>query len=291
MTVISASYKTDIPAFYGDWFHQQLTQNFVETRNPFNNRKSTIPLSPEEVDAFVFWTRNAGPFLPVLYNKIVDQYPFYFQFTITGYPRLLEPSVIPSDDAVSQMVSIARNFGPHAVVWRYDPIFVSDLTPLDFHLENFKKLSRQLEGVVNEVVVSFTQPYAKTKRNLARLERKTPVNFRDPPDEIKHPFLMKLQKIAAASGIHMTLCTQPAHVTEQLPGAACIDMDRIIAMGGTNIKPGLQGNRAGCLCVASRDIGMYDSCAHGCVYCYAVNSPEKAKAALKSHKRGLAITG
>jgi len=289
MTVISASYKTDIPAFYGDWFQRQLTQKFVETKNPFNNKKSIISLAPEDVDAYVFWTRNADPFLPVLHNAIANQHPFYFQFTVTAYPRLIETSVISSEDSISQMTSIANNFGPHAVVWRYDPIFVSDLTPLNFHLENFTKLARQLEHVVNEVVVSFTQPYAKTKRNLARLEQKTPINFQNPPNEIKQSFLMELQKIAASSGIRMTLCTQPNQMTERLTGAACIDKNRIAAIGGENIDPKLQGNREGCLCIASRDIGMYDTCAHGCVYCYAVGSAKKAKAALKTYKRGLAI--
>ncbi|MEH6525725.1 MAG: DUF1848 family protein [Sneathiella sp.] len=193
MAVISASYKTDIPAFYGDWFQQQVTQKFVEIKNPYNNKKSIISLAPEDVDAFVFWTRNAEPFLPVLYKDIADNHPFYFQFTVTAYPRLIETSVISSEDAISQMISIAKPFGPHAVVWRYDPIFISDLTPLSFHLENFTNLARQLETTVSEVVVSFTQPYAKTKRNLARLEQKSPLNFQDPPDEIKQPFLAELQ--------------------------------------------------------------------------------------------------
>lgn len=289
MAVISASYKTDIPAFYGDWFQKQLVQKFVETQNPYNNKKSIVSLAPEDVDAFVFWTRNADPFMRVLYDKIAGNHPFYFQFTVTAYPRLLESSVIASDVAISQMKSIASDFGPHSVVWRYDPIFVSDITPISFHLENFTYLARRLEGVTNEVVVSFTQPYSKTKRNLARLEQKTPVNFQDPSHEVKKSVLMEMQNVAAASGIRMTLCTQPTHAAERLPGAACIDLDRIVALGGESIKPKLQGNREGCLCVASRDIGKYDTCAHGCVYCYAVNNAEKAKAALKIYKRGLAV--
>jgi Domain of unknown function (DUF1848) len=287
MAIISASYKTDIPAFYGTWFQQRLRQAFVETRNPFNRRISTISLSPEDVDAFVFWTRNAAPFFPALYRDVVDRYPFYFQFTVTAYPRNVETSVIPPEEAIAQMALLAKDFGPQAVVWRYDPIFVSDVTSVNFHLENFTRLASQLSGVVNEVVVSFTHPYVKTKRNLARLELKTPINFQDPSDDVKKSLLTKLTKIAAASDIRMTLCTQPNLVTDCLPAAACIDRDRIAAVGGRELKSTLQGNRAGCLCIGSRDIGEYDTCAHGCVYCYAVSNPEKTKAALKRHKRGL----
>lgn len=286
MTVISASYKTDIPAFYGNWFEQRLHKRFVETRNPFNNKKTTISLAPEDVDAFVFWTRNASPFLPLLYSDIADQYPFYFQFTVTGYPRLIETSVISTEEAISQMKSIAASFGPQAVVWRYDPIFVSDKTPFAFHLKNFAHLAQRLIGVTNEVVVSFTQPYTKTIRNLKRLERQTPVNFQDPADNLKLSLLEKLKDIAKQSDIKLTLCTQPNLVSKSLPAATCIDKGRIFANGGSEVSSKLQGNRSGCLCVASRDIGTYDTCAHGCVYCYAVSNPEKAKAALKA-QRGL----
>jgi Domain of unknown function (DUF1848) len=286
MTVISASYKTDIPAFYSPWFAQRLRKQFVETRNPFNSKISRISLAPEDVAAFVFWTRNAAPFFPVLYKDVVGQYPFYFQYTVTGYPRLIETSVILAEDAIHQMKKIADSFGSQAVVWRYDPVFVSDITPVSFHLENFARLAQQLTGVVNEVVVSFTQPYAKTKRNLKRLEQKTSINFQDPVETQKRSLLEMFSDTAKQSGMKLTLCTQPVLASKYLPAAACIDKDRIIANGGSDILSKLQGNRPGCLCIASRDIGTYDTCAHGCVYCYAVSNPEKAKAALKS-QRGL----
>lgn len=289
MTVISASYKTDIPAFYGEWFSRRLEEGAVDIRNPYNNRVSSLSLLPCDVDAFVFWTRNAGPFLPVLSERVEGKYPFYFQYTVTGYPREIERSVIDAAEAIAQIRELSGRYGRHSVVWRYDPIFVSDRTPISFHLENFQRLANLLEGAVNEVTVSFAQLYAKTRRNLDRLARRHPVGFQDPTLLQKQEMMGELAEKARQVGMNMTLCTQPCLETDAVSGAACIDRKRIAAVGGPNLDSRLQRNREGCLCISSRDIGSYDTCPHGCVYCYAVKSQEKAKAAIKSHDRGLSV--
>jgi hypothetical protein len=291
MTVISASYKTDIPAFYGPWFNERLQEGFVETRNPYNNQIARVSLTPESVEAFVFWTRNAAPFLPILSRQVVDKFPFYIQFTVTGYPRLLETSVISANDAICQSRELSKTYGKSAVVWRYDPVFVSDITPLEFHLDNFSGLAKRLAGAVDEVVVSFTQPYAKTKRNIAHLSKKQEIHFCDPEKFVKQDLLISFHEIAVRNGIRLTICAQPDLEMEIVPGAACIDPERLTARGADLIPAKMQGNRPGCLCLVSRDIGSYDTCPHGCVYCYAVSNPAKAKAAFKSHDRGLLHLG
>ncbi len=289
MTIISASYKTDIPAFYGDWFRNRLDDGFVDVRNPYNNTINRISLLSENVDAFVFWTRNAEPFLPVLSDKIEGQYPFYFQFTVTGYPKPIERSVIDVSLAVEQINRLSIRYGPHSVVWRYDPIFVSDMTPISFHKQNFQQLAERLSGSVNEVTVSFTQLYTKTKRNLAHLDARHSIGFLDPPKECKSELLSSMQETAEELGFRLTLCTQPLLETKEIQGAACIDGDRLANVGVDGLTAALQKNREGCLCVRSRDIGSYDSCPHGCVYCYAVQSPSKARTAAKNHDRSSSI--
>lgn len=280
MTIISASYKTDIPAFYGGWFENRLRDGNVQVRNPFNNKLSLVSLLPEDVDGFVFWTRNIAPFYTRLEKLISGQYPFYVQFTVTGYPRVLETSVPEADVAVGQIKELAHRYGARAVVWRYDPILISSLTPVSFHLKNFASLSGALSGFTNEVVVSFAQFYQKTKRNLGRLAAEKEISFDDPETAIKQDLLGRLSQIAHSNGQKLTVCTQPDLQSAQIEGAACINSERL----GLNKDIKIQGNRPGCLCALSKDIGGYDTCVHGCVYCYAVANRDRAKANYKEHQ-------
>lgn len=280
MGVISASYKTDIPAFYGEWFERRLHDEFVKIRNPFNGKFSTVSLKPSDIDGFVFWTRNIAPFRPRLEKLIVGQYPFYIQFTLTGYPRILENSVPAPHVALQQIHDIRARYGPLSIVWRYDPILISSITPIQFHLANFKKLSTALKGATSEVVVSFTQFYNKTSRNLARLEKEFGVSVEQPSRHTQDWLLLKLSTIAAINGQKLTVCSQPHLESETVAAAACISGDRL----GLRHPIKIQGNRDGCLCVAARDMGAYDTCPQGCVYCYAVSQTEKAKTSLKAYE-------
>ncbi|MBL4741255.1 MAG: DUF1848 family protein [Sneathiella sp.] len=227
MVVISASYKTDIPAFYGEWFERRMRDGYVDIRNPFNGKYSTISLKPTDIDGFVFWTRNMTPFLPRLNRLIVGHYPFYVQFTLTGYPRRLERSVPSPDDAVRQFQDFSSAYGQQCIVWRYDPVLISSVTPVQFHLENFEKLSSALKGAASEVVVSFTQFYKKTSRNLKRLEDKTDIVAEEPTGQIKSELLQKLSLSAASNGQELTLCSQPHLESESIQGAACISGRRL----------------------------------------------------------------
>ncbi len=280
MTIISASYKTDIPAFYGDWFEDRLAEGFAEVRNPFNNAMSRVSLKREDVDGFVFWTRNIEPFRKRLDTLIAGEFLFYIQYTVTGYPRLFETSVPATKASVFQIKSLAQRYGKRCVVWRYDPILISSITPAPFHLRNFKKISDALCGSVDEVVVSFTQFYQKTKRNLKILSENEDVLFDNPEETEKLALLEQLRIIAAANDQYLSLCTQPELVQGDLRGASCISAERL----GLRHSMKVQGNRKGCLCVASRDIGGYETCPHGCLYCYAVTNRETAKANFKTHQ-------
>ncbi len=281
--IVSASYRTDIPAFYGTWFLNRLRSGQCRVVNPYGGPDYLVALTPEAVDGFVFWTRNAKPFLPVLEEIAAGGFPFFVQYTITDYPRALEPSVVGYRDAVVLVDQLARRYGRRAVVWRYDPVFLTSLTPPDWHLRNFAELASMLRGATDEVVLSFAHIYAKTRTNSDRAARRHGFTWWDPDQETKSALLGELAVIARESGLRPTLCSQPALLDDAIEPAACVDAARLSDLAGRPIKARTKGNRPGCLCAESRDIGAYDTCPQGCVYCYAVSSRGAAKRSLAAH--------
>ena len=282
--IISASYKTDIPAFYGRWFLNRLEAGHCLMVNPYGGRTHRIDLSAEAVDGFVFWTRNAAPFGDALEAVAARGTPFMIQMTVTGYPRALESNVLETARAVDQIRALARRWGPRAVVWRYDPVVLSSLTDERWHLANFARIAEALKGSTDEVVLSFLQPYRKTERNLGAAASLHGFDWRDPPIDEKRELLAALAAIAADAGMTPTLCTQP-HLLD-VPGvsaARCIDRERLSDIAGRPVAGRRKGNRPGCDCAESRDIGDYDTCTQGCAYCYAVNSRTVAQRRLKAH--------
>ncbi len=273
--IVSASYRTDIPSFHGEWFRRQLEAGFAMVRNPYGGPPYRVDLAAAE--GFVFWSRNTRPFGDVLDRLAAAGRPFVVQFTVTGYPRGLERAVPSAETAVAEITSLAHRFGPRAVVWRYDPVLFGERTDAAFHVANFACLARRLAGTVDEVVISFAHIYAKTRRRLDAARARDGVRWRDPPIEEKRALRLRLEGLAGENGMRLAVCAQGE--VGGVP-AACIDIERLSAVAGRPIMARPKGNRPGCLCAESRDIGTYDSCAHGCVYCYAVSSHERATARL-----------
>lgn len=281
--IVSASYKTDIPAFYGAWFLNRLRAGFCRTVNPYGGQLYRVALGPDAVDGFVFWTKNVGPFFPALEAVRRRGDPFVVQYSVLGYPRALESSVTPADKAVDHMHRLAADYGPRVAVWRYDPVLLTSSTPVEWHVANFAALARRLEGATDEAVVSFTEFYRKTRRNLSRAAQAQGFDWRAPGDEEKRALIRDLADIAAGHGMTLTLCTQPGLGSERAGGARCIDAARLSDVAGRPVPGPQKGNRPGCLCAASRDIGTYDTCPHGCVYCYAVQSSALARTRFRAH--------
>ncbi len=280
--IVSASYRTDIPAFYGEWFMRRVEAGSCTVRNPYG-RPYTVRLDREAVSGFVFWTRNAGPFVPALRRLASAGYPFVVQYTINDYPRVLEASVIDHRRAAGHAHEIAREFGPRVVVWRYDPVIVTNETPLSSHVERLARLGETLAGAVDEVVVSFASFYRKTRRNLDRTRKSAGLAWDDPPSGRKRELIDRLARIAGEFGIEATVCAQPELAAGEAGEASCIDARRLGDVAGAPIAARLKGNRPGCACHEARDIGAYDTCPHGCIYCYAVSSPRAAKARHARH--------
>lgn len=282
--IISASYRTDIPAFYGEWFLNRFRAGYCRTVNPYNPRQhSKVMLGRPHVDGFVFWTKNARPFLPVLEEVRGAGFPFAIQYTINGYPRSLESRVIDPEESVRCLRELAARFGPRSLVWRYDTIVFSTETPRSFHIENFHRMAEQLTGSVDEVVISFMQLYKKTQRNLDSAAQQKGFTWWDPEASEKRDLTEELVKLAQGSGMSLTVCSQPNLVVSGSSEAHCVDADRLNDVGGPRFSAKLKGSRETCGCYESRDIGAYDTCPHGCVYCYAVQNRELALERFKAH--------
>ena len=288
--IVSASYRTDIPAFHAAWLLARLGAGFAHVKNPYGGAPYRVSLAPADVDGFVLWTRNIKPLLPDL-GAVAARAPFMVQFTITGYPRPLEPHVIDAEAAIAQVQALRAQWGPRAVVWRYDPILISSLTPAEAHRAGFARLAAALRGRVDEVVVSVADLYRKSARNLAAAARQHGFAWRDPAPEEKCALIGELTAIAAEHGMRLTLCTEPDLTSTSAKPARCIDAHRLSDIAARPILAREKGNRAGCLCAESRDIGAYDTCAQGCVYCYAVQDHASAAKRIKALDADAACLG
>ena len=285
--IVSASYKTDIPAFYPTWFRRRLAAGFARMVNPYGGQVYTVDLTRGACDGFVFWTKNVGPFREALAEVQARGLPFVVQYTVTAYPRALETSVIPADRSVALMHELAESYGAAAVVWRYDPVMFTGLTPPDWHRRNFAALATRLEGASDEVVLSAATIYNKTRRNTEAAARAHGFSWWDPPAAEKTALLDDLACTAVSHGFTPTLCAQPDLLPDplftDLRAARCIDAARLGRVAGRPIDAPTKGNRPGCYCAKAKDIGAYDTCPHGCVYCYAVQRPEIAKHRYRAH--------
>jgi len=282
--IVSASYRTDIPAFYARWFRERLAAGEAWVTNPYGGKPTRVSLARGQVDGWVFWTRNPLPFMEALEAVAARDEPFVVQMTVLGYPRALDVSVIPPERALTAMAELRRRFGPRAVVWRHDPVVFSSLTPPAWHRETFARHTRALRGVVDEVVVSVLQVYAKSRRALDLQAKTHGFSWTDPPDEEKRALLTDLAGIAAEEGLRFSLCAQ-AELGADLPGlghATCVDTARLSTIAGRPIAARPKPHRT-CGCAESRDIGAYDTCPHGCAYCYATRNQALAKRRHAAH--------
>ena len=276
--IVSASYRSDIPAFYGTWFLRRLAAGYALVVNPYSGSPYRVDLRAGAVDGFVLWTKNLRPFRDSL-AAVQRVAPFVLQVTITGYPRALESHVIDPDRAIADLRAAADRFGADCTVWRYDPILITDLTPVAWHLDRFARLADALQGATDEAVTSFAHFYQKTRRNLMRHKRA----WHDPEPAAKRDLLNRMAAIAADNGMTLSLCSQPDYLTHGVQPARCVDAARLSRVAGQPIAARDKGNRPGCACAESRDIGAYDSCPHGCIYCYAVRDRALARRNFARH--------
>ncbi|MBI3037759.1 DUF1848 domain-containing protein [bacterium] len=278
--LISVSRRTDIPAFFCEWFINRLREGFCSVKNPFNPKQVTkINLSPENVEAFVFWTRNPDPLIPYLSEISKMGFRFVFLLTITNYPRDLEIATPPLEKALESLNRLAESIGFTKIAWRYDPIIVSDKTNFDWHLENFERIMSNLAQKVDHAIISFVDFYRKTARNLKLVESNGWNFARNPEnnDGFAH-FVRRLKKIGDLASVPIFSCCESGNLAESgIPPGGCLDSQWLNRVLKLSISSGVDpGQRKFCRCSPSKDIGVCDSCRHGCLYCYATGSFQKA---------------
>ncbi len=283
--IISASRRTDIAAFYSDWFMNRIRAGFCTVPNPMNRKQvSQISLDPADVDVLAFWTRDSRPLLPHLSELDQRGYRYYFQFSLLGYPGAIDPKSPRTSIAVPAFRRLADRIGPQRVIWRYDPIVFTKQTSVEYHESQFAFLAEQLRGSTRRCVISAVDIYRKIGGRVQELAG-TPAEFVEVPTAESHRLIERLSAIARANDMEITSCAEPEDWSAWgvRPGK-CIDpawANRLFGIALDGKKDPHQ--REACGCAVSRDIGMYDTCLFGCAYCYATTSFARARERFASH--------
>ena len=264
--IISASRRTDIPAFYSEWFINRIKEGFALVRNPRNpHQVRKISLAPDVTRGIVFWTKN--PANMIKYLPDLSDYAYYFQFTLTSYGRDIEPNLPPkAEELLPTFKQLSTTIGSNRVIWRYDPILINEKYTMDYHFYAFEKIGKELSGFTKKVIISFIDThYRNVKSNFNALKLK---NFED---EQKVEFARKLVEIADCFGIVCESCSEKLDLQHLgIKPAHCIDYRLFEELLGCKLRKSKDKNqRPECGCMPSIDLGVYNTCLHGCKYCYA----------------------
>ena len=275
--IISASRRTDIPAFFHEWFFRRIGEGFALVRNPVNpSQVRRVALTPDLVDCIVFWTKNPGAMIPDLDG--LDGYRYYFQFSLTPYGRETETHLPDKAKIIDSFRRLSDRLGAHRVVWRYDPIFVNGQYTVSYHAENFGMIAGALRGYTEKAIISFIDMYPKTERNMSghKPEAIGP--------ETKH---LIAGQLAASAPIAIETCAEDIDLSQYgITRAKCIDDNLVSRIMGhpLDVKKD-RSQRPECGCVASVDIGAYNTCLNGCLYCYANHSRPAVLGNLRAHDK------
>ena len=270
--IISASRRTDIPAFYSEWFMRRIQQQYCLCVNPYNRHQVTqVSLRPEDVDALVFWTKNAGPLLSRLPELDARGYRYYFQYTLNGYGELFEPNLPELERCIETFLQLSERIGAERVIWRYDPVILSSRTDVSYHQQRFGYILERLQAATRRIVVSIVDDYRKASHNFKRLQVQGLTIQTDYSAEQLASLCTFMSELAGRHNIPVYSCAESLDLTPFgiFPGK-CVDGELIARLFNVQVKAGKdRSQRRECGCLQSKDIGFYDTCLHGCAYCYA----------------------
>ena len=284
--ILSASRSTDVSAFYADWFVRRLHDGWCAWKNPFNGEVRKVSFSKTRM--IVFWSKNPKPILDKLSEiEALGFRQYYFQFTLNDYvTEGLEPNVPPVAERIDTFKRLADRIGKERVIWRFDPLLLSDTLTVDMLLEKISAIGHELQGATEKLVFSFAdiQAYRKVSKNLAG------TSFREFSFEEKSEFAKGLRDVNLSLGLEMATCAEDVDLSEYgIKHNKCVDDDLMVRLfhddavlmdfigaeydmfNGWQIKKSKKdkGQRKACGCIVSKDIGMYNTCPHLCKYCYA----------------------
>lgn len=274
--ILNTGSRTDIPAFYSDWFYNRIQEGYCLVRNPYYPEQVTkYVLSPQVIDAIVFCTKNPQPMLDRL--SLLSQYCAFWLVTITPYEQDIEPCVPRWSKVIDNFRYLSRQVGVDRMSWRYDPIFISQKYSVSYHIERFEQMAENLQGYTRQCVVSFIDLYEKTKRNFPQARSVTAAQ--------QEQLIEAFSKIAAAKGMQIHLCCEDRALTRaNVDADGCLSQTVLErAIGSALHVPKKKMARDACSCLLGADIGMYNTCGHGCLYCYANYDNESVRVNRKLH--------
>ena len=263
--ILNVSGRTDIVAFYSDWFMKRLDIGYVDVRNPFNPRLISR-IYFDDVDLILFCTKNPWPII----DKLKDiKKPILFHVTITPFKNDIEPGVIDKSLVIEGVKKISEILGRENVVVRYDPIFISDKYNLEYHKRAFNKLCMLLNGYVNKIIVSFIDDYKNVRKNEKNL------NFREFTESDYKEIGLSFSKSASSNNMSVQTCFENRDLVEYgFVKGECLSKELAYKLTGKHYKTWTARKGGKCACVNMVDIGAYNTCKHFCKYCYA-NYDEK----------------
>lgn len=274
--IISASRRTDIPSYYSDWFMNRIDEQFVDVRNPmFPKQISRYSLSPDIVDGIVFWTKDPAPMLGKLSR--LERYSYYFQFSLTSCGKDVERSVRNKHDLIETFKQLSDIVGPDRVMWRYDPIFISNKYTLDYQIHAFREIIKELDAYTRKVTISFIDDYKFEGRSVY-----SDLRVKELTLELQSKVAEQLAQIAQSHGLLVDTCAEKIDLQKYgIEHARCIDsrvFEKITGQRLSRLKKSYEelekdkSQRIECCCIESIDIGAINTCLHGCQYCYATSS-------------------
>lgn len=283
--ILSVSRRTDIPNYYSDWFIIRIKEGFLYVRNPMNAHQiSKIDLSPEVIDCIVFWTKNPANMIDKLED--LQKYMYYFQFTLTGYGKDVEPN-LPNkrEELIPTFKRLSEKIGKERVIWRYDPILISKRYTINYHLKAFEEIASSLADYTEKVVISFVDSYSKTLRNTRKLD------IRQITNEEMIEVAGEMAQIASKYNLIIETCAEQINLQEAgIQHGSCIDKKLIERLLGCKLIAEKDKNqREACGCFESVEVGAYNTCLNGCKYCYANFNDSKVEDHVKLYNRNSAL--
>lgn len=284
--IISASRRTDIPAFYSDWFMKRVAEGFVMVRNPMNaNQVRTVSLEPASMECIVFWTKNPANMLDKLKELDDRGIHYYFQFTLTPYDRTIEQGLPDKSEVVETFIELSERIGREKVIWRYDPILITRDLDLEYHFRSFETLASRLAGHTEKCIISFVDFYSKCRKRLRGLEAE------ETDKEKVYAVAEVFSRICKSKNLALETCAEEFDLSRfGISHGKCID-DRLISRITGKTVEGVKDRyqRELCGCVAGVDIGEYNTCSHHCLYCYANHASEMIANRILLHETGSPI--
>ena len=251
---------------------RRIQQQYCLCVNPYNRHQVTqVSLRPEDVDALVFWTKNAGPLLSRLPELDARGYRYYFQYTLNGYDELFEPNLPELERCIETFLLLSERVGPDRIIWRYDPVILSSRTDVSYHQQRFGYILERIQAATCRIVISSVDDYRKASHNFKRLQVQGLTIQTDYRAEQLASLCTFMSEQAGRHNIPVYSCAESFDLTpfDILPGK-CVDGDLIARLFNVQVKAGKdRSQRRECGCLQSKDIGFYDTCLHGCAYCYA----------------------